>query len=59
MTRDPGVEFVGAGGDPIDDAMPVIADQIVERVQIVAHASGLLRERVDQPTAALADNGAE
>ena len=48
MTGNARAEFVSVGGDPVDDAVSVIADQIVERVHIVAHPRCLLRQGVDQ-----------
>ena len=42
MARDPRTELIGMGSDPIDDAVAVIADQIVECVQMFAHPPGLL-----------------
>ena len=53
------VQLVGVRNDPVGHAVSVFADQVVERFQIVAHASGLLGQRLDQPAAALADDGVE
>ena len=53
------VQFVRVGGDAVDHAVPVLADQIVERFQIFPHAAGLVGQGFDQASAALADNRIE
>ena len=59
MAGDARIELVGMSRDPVDDAVAVFADQIVERFHIFAHAPRLLRQGLDQAAAALADDGVE
>ena len=59
MTGNAGIEFVGMGGDPVDDAVSVLAHQIVERLYIFAHPPSLVRQGLDQLAATLADNRAK
>ena len=59
MIGNAGIEFVGVSGDPVDDAVSVIADQIVKRLHIFAHPRSLLRQGIDQLSATLADNRAK
>ena len=56
---DAGVQLVRMGRDPVDDAVPVLAHQTVERLEIGPHPFGLAGQRFDQPASVLADDGVE
>ena len=53
------VQLVRVGRDPIDHAVPVLPDQIVERLQIFAHPARLPGQRSTSSAAVLADDGVE
>ena len=59
VAGDVGVQLVRVGGDPVDHAVPVLSNQIVERLHIFPHPAVLVGQRRDQPSAALADDPVE
>src|SRR5208282_2628107 len=54
-----GVEFVRVNGNAIDRAVAVLADQVVERLQLPAHSPRLIGEGLDQADAASAHDALE
>ncbi len=59
MVGQSSVELVRMNRDAIDDAMAAFADQVVERLQLLAHPPRLVREGLDQSGAALAHDAFE
>ncbi len=59
VARDLRIQLVRVGGDAVDDAVAVLADQIVERLEILLHASGLPGKGPDEIAAAIADDRIE
>ena len=59
MVAQPCVQLVRVGGDAIDHAVAVFADQVVERLQLPAHLSCLIGEGLDQGRAAAGEDGLE
>ena len=59
MAGELGAQLVRVGRDPVDHAVAVVADQIVERVEILPHASGLPGQGLDQPAALVVHDGVE
>ena len=59
MVGQPCAEVVRVNGDAIDHAVAVVADQIVERLQMPAHPACLIGQGVDETRAALAHDALE
>ena len=59
MSGDARVELVGMDAQAIDDVMPALADEAIQRFEIFAHALGLLRHGVHEAHAALVDDAVE
>ena len=56
MSRDASIQRVGVGSQPVDDIIPALADETIQRLQIFAHALGLLRHGLHEANGALVDD---
>ena len=56
MSGDASVELVGMGPQAVDDAMPALADETIQRLEIFAHPLGLLRHGLHEADAAVVDD---
>ncbi len=56
MSGDASVELVGVGSQAVDHAMPAFADETIQRLEIFAHALGLLRHGLHEADGALVDD---
>jgi hypothetical protein len=59
MPVDASGERVGMGPQAINDVMPAFADETIQRLEIFAHALGLLRHGLDEGDAAVVDEAVE
>ncbi len=56
MTGDARMELVGMGPEAIDDVMTAFADELIQRLEIFAHALSLLRNGLHESHAAVVDD---
>ena len=56
MSGDASVERVGVGSQAVYNVMPALADEAIQRLQIFAHALGLLRHSLHEANGALVDD---